>query len=197
MIRHMKTNTCSDLPSSWHRWSLLRILRKYTFPITATTIFTMILFTRKQESILLMPRTLRPVSKLPVFVKAGSIIPMHKIIQSTNDDPGDTLFINLYKGDEVSTYTYYEDDGISFGYREGQFYKRRFSYDGKNNNLIIDPAEGNYPSHYKFLKLRLHGYNTMPSSIAVQYGSKKGMPQVNNLDMVVENDPGRITVTWK
>ena len=136
-------------------------------------------------------------SKLPVFVKAGSIIPMHKIIQSTNDDPGDTLFIHLYKGDRQSDYTYYEDDGISFSYLDGDYYKRLITYNGQTNKLVFAPAGGTYTSHYKYFKLIFHGFAFPPTSIGIDYKSKKGQPEINNLDLIIANDPGQMTINWK
>ncbi len=138
-----------------------------------------------------------PESKLPVFVKAGSVIPMHKIIQSTADDPGDTLFLHIYKGSGTTTFTYYEDDGISFKYRDGQYYKRLIRYDAEDGTLVLEPADGQYASHYKSIKIVFHGFPEKPSSIAIDYASQKGRPEVNNLDLVLSNDAGQTTVTWK
>ncbi len=137
-----------------------------------------------------------PSSKLPVFVKAGSIIPMHKIIQSTGEDPGDTLFLHLYKGSGQTIYTFYEDDGISFDYRDGKYYKRQIRFNGNDGRLTLEPAEGTFPSRYRTIKLVFHGYPSIPSSIAIGYASRKGQPLVNNLDLSVSNDQGEISVSW-
>src|ERR1035437_5705011 len=85
--------------------------------------------------------TTSPVNKLPLFVKAGSIIPMQKLVTSTADNPGDTLFIHVYKGSDKSRFMYYEDDGQTYNYSGGNFNKRTILYDAINRSITIDKKE--------------------------------------------------------
>jgi alpha-glucosidase len=94
-------------------------------------------------------------SKMPVFVKGGSIIPMQTQIQTTAEQPADTLFLHVYKGDTATTFVYYEDDGRSYDYEKGGYYKRVMRYDG---SLVLEKPTGNYASHFKNIKLILHGF---------------------------------------
>jgi alpha-glucosidase (family GH31 glycosyl hydrolase) len=61
------------------------------------------------------------IEKLPLFVKAGSIIPMRPdeewIDPSRPDDP---LTLDIYPSAAPSTFTLYEDDGVSTLYQSGQ-----------------------------------------------------------------------------
>ncbi len=104
--------------------------------------------------------TTSPVSKLPLFVKAGSIIPMQKLVTSTADDPGDTLFVHIYRGYDKNRFIYYEDDGQTYGYSEGNFNKRSISYDAINRNIIFDKKEGSFPSKFKNIAIIFHGFNS-------------------------------------
>jgi len=99
------------------------------------------------------------LSKLPVFVRAGSIIPMQSLVQTTAQKPSDTLFIHLYKGDEAGNYVYYEDDGRSFDYEKSVFYKRELNYRPNVAEFNMEKPEGTYSSSFKFVKLVLHGFS--------------------------------------
>lgn len=138
-----------------------------------------------------------PVSKLPVFIKAGSIIPMHKVIQSTMDDPGDTLTLHLYKGNAQTSYVYYEDDGISFDYRKGQYYKRLIRYNAPANELLLESKEGDYSSHYKTIRLVFHGFSQAPSSVTVNDQTVNVTVMQDTLCLAFGNDPGKIQVKWR
>jgi len=104
-----------------------------------------------------------PLKKLPVFVKAGSIIPMQTLVQTTASKPSDTLFIHLYKGDRPNRYTYYEDDGRSFNYEKGEYYKRDVVYDPSIRTLSFERPIGSYASSFKKIKIVLHGFGKKPA----------------------------------
>ncbi len=97
--------------------------------------------------------------KLPVFVKESSIVPVQSLVQSTAEQPTDTLVVHLYKGDTNNTFVYYEDDGQSFDYEHGAFYKRAISYIPAKNELAFAQAHGSLPSKFHHIKLVLHGFD--------------------------------------
>jgi len=99
-------------------------------------------------------------NKLPVFVKESSIIPMQSLVQSTSEQPTDTLFIHIYKGDVHNQFVYYEDDGESFAYENGAYYKRGISYDPAKNMIVFDKVEGSLSSKFHNIKLILHGFDS-------------------------------------
>lgn len=98
-------------------------------------------------------------NKLPVYVKGSSFIPMQSLVQSTQILPKDTLILNIYKGNTDNQYTYYEDDGKSYSYQSGDYYKRDFVYDHENNRIILKKAVGNRNSIFKSIKLVMHGFD--------------------------------------
>ena len=78
-----------------------------------------------------------PVNNLPVFIKAGAIIPMQNVIQSTADKGDGILNLNVWYGDSPNSFTYYEDDGTTYQYEEGKYYERDILFnpqDKRNNN---------------------------------------------------------------
>ncbi|SDE33213.1 alpha-glucosidase [Mucilaginibacter pineti] len=110
------------------------------------------------------------VDKLPVFVKGGSIIPMQSLVQSTSEMPTDTLSVHVYNGSKANHYVYYEDDGKSFGYQKGDFYKRAITFDPDKHTITFDKADGNYKSHFKYIRVVLHGFQ---QSASVKTGNDK------------------------
>lgn len=96
--------------------------------------------------------------ELPVYVKAGSIVPMQSLVQTTAERPGDTLYLHVYKGDTKNAITYYEDDGQTYDYEKGVYYKRVIRYDG---GLIFDKVEGSYTSKFNNISLIFHGFGLL------------------------------------
>lgn len=76
----------------------------------------------------------------PVFVKAGSIIPMNYNIK---EDIPSTLELNIYPLND-GTYNLYEDDGITNNYKKGMYMITNFSYNYEKDNytLKISKSEG-------------------------------------------------------
>jgi alpha-glucosidase len=100
-----------------------------------------------------------PLTDLPVFVKAGAIIPMQNVIQSTNEKGDGILEINLWYGKEASSFVYYEDDGSSYDYQKGAYYKRAIGFDPVNGKITLSVVEGSFQSKYHQIKLVLHGFD--------------------------------------
>ncbi len=103
------------------------------------------------------------LAKLPVYVKESSIIPMQSLIQTTADAASDTLMLHLYKGTVPNSFVYYEDDGKSFDYEKGNFYKRIIKFDAALNTLTLDAATGSFTSKFKSIALVLHGWENAAS----------------------------------
>lgn len=99
-----------------------------------------------------------PLTDLPVFIKAGAIIPMQCTVQSTKEKGDGILYLHIWKGSDNSSFVYYEDDGETYQYEQNQFYKRSINYDAAGNKLIFSAREGNYSSKFKQVKVILHGF---------------------------------------
>ncbi len=69
-----------------------------------------------------------PLETLPLFVKAGGIVPMQALMQYTDQRPVDTLFVQSYPPvDTPGSFTLYEDDGKTLAYQSGSFAQTGFS----------------------------------------------------------------------
>lgn len=69
-----------------------------------------------------------PIDKLPVFVKAGSIIPMTPSMQYVGEKKIDTMTMDIYplRENGTSSFVLYEDDGESLGYEQGKYSTTKF-----------------------------------------------------------------------
>ncbi len=98
------------------------------------------------------------LNKLPVYVKESSIVPMQSLVQSTMEKPTDTLAIHLYNGAMPNALVYYEDDGASYDYEKGNYFKRTIQFNPGERSLVFDKASGSFTSSFKFIKLFMHGF---------------------------------------
>lgn len=83
-----------------------------------------------------------PLDRIPLFVKAGSIIPMGKIIQHSAEK-SDTLEIRIYKGADAE-FDLYEDEGDNYNYEKGKYSIISFKWIDKKNTLTIASKLGDF-----------------------------------------------------
>ncbi|MFH0758738.1 MAG: TIM-barrel domain-containing protein [Bacteroidota bacterium] len=84
-----------------------------------------------------------PYEKIPIHVKAGSIIPVGPDIQFVGEKPGDPILLYVYGGTD-GEFTLYEDEGLNYNYEKGAFSKIRFRYEDATGTLVIGQREGTF-----------------------------------------------------
>ncbi|WP_010544424.1 TIM-barrel domain-containing protein [Sphingomonas elodea] len=82
-----------------------------------------------------------PAERMPLFVKAGAIVPMGPVTQYVDQQPGAPLTITVYTGAN-GAFSLYEDDGRSEQYKSGAFSRIPLTYDDKAGTLTIGAREG-------------------------------------------------------
>ena len=85
-----------------------------------------------------------PYEEIPVFVKAGSIIPCGPAIQWTDEKTADPIRLFVYTGADAS-FTLYEDENINYNYEKGQFALIPMKYSEKDKTLTIGKRTGEFP----------------------------------------------------
>jgi len=88
-------------------------------------------------------KTDAPLDKMPLFVKAGSIVPMGDIIQYTGEKPADNLEIRVFKGAD-GEFTLYEDEGDNYNYEKGNYAVISFSWNESKKVLTINDRKGSF-----------------------------------------------------
>lgn len=84
-----------------------------------------------------------PLSQIPLYVRAGSIVPMGPVIQYATQS-ADPLEIRIYKGAN-GTFTLYEDEGDTYAYETGASSRISFTWDNAAQQLNIAAREGTFP----------------------------------------------------
>lgn len=85
-----------------------------------------------------------PYERIPLFVRAGSILIVGGDIQSTAEDSSEPLTVVVYAGSD-GEFTLYEDEGTNYNYEKGKFSKIQMKYDDAASVLTISNREGEYP----------------------------------------------------
>ncbi|MBR5688770.1 MAG: DUF5110 domain-containing protein [Prevotella sp.] len=92
---------------------------------------------------------------IPVFVKAGSILPLGVECESTATSDDSTLDICIYPGADAD-FTLYSDDGVSNDYEQGQYARVVLHWDDTRQELTIGKREGAYKGMTKRQTMRIH-----------------------------------------
>jgi alpha-D-xyloside xylohydrolase len=85
-----------------------------------------------------------PLERMPLFVRAGAIVPVGPAIQYTNEKPDAPITLFVYTGAN-GTFSLYKDQGTTYDYEHGAFARVPFSYDEASATLTIGKREGSYP----------------------------------------------------
>ena len=89
-----------------------------------------------------------PIDIMPIYVKAGSIVPWGPSVQYSTEKNWDNLEVRIYPGADAS-FTLYEDENDNYNYEKGLYSTIRFDWNDKTKTLTITDREGNYPGMFK------------------------------------------------
>ncbi len=98
---------------------------------------------------------------LPVYARAGSIIPMQPLTQSTDEAPQGPLTLRVYPGPNCNG-SLYQDDGLTMDYKKGDFLRLHFSCEAAADSLRIHIAaqEGTRQPWWKQYEVKVFGWNS-------------------------------------
>ena len=80
-----------------------------------------------------------PIDTIPLFVRAGSILPLGSPVESTEDKQS-VAKLRVYPGRD-GVFTIYNDDGKSYGYEQGQFTLTKLRWNNVTRKLSVDGPE--------------------------------------------------------
>jgi alpha-D-xyloside xylohydrolase len=89
-----------------------------------------------------------PYDAPPLYVKAGSIIPIGPELQYTAEKAADPIALWVYAGADGS-FTLYEDDGLTYGYEKGAFARIPIRWNDASKTLTIGKRQGSFPGMLK------------------------------------------------
>ena len=88
--------------------------------------------------------TAAPLGRMPLYVRAGSIVPVGPDVQYSSEKPAGDVTLFVYTGANGS-FELYEDDGVSYGYEKGEFSRVPLRFDAATGKLSIGARTGSYP----------------------------------------------------
>jgi len=86
-----------------------------------------------------------PLEKMPLFVRAGSIVPMQKAAQYVDETPDAAYEVHVYCGADAH-FTLYEDAGDGYAYEAGEFAMVHMRWDDGGREFSISEREGTFPT---------------------------------------------------
>jgi alpha-D-xyloside xylohydrolase len=81
---------------------------------------------------------------MPLFVRAGSILPMGPIMQYATERPADPIELRVYPGAD-GTFTLYEDENDGYGYERGVHATIEMRWDDDARQLVLGARAGEFP----------------------------------------------------
>lgn len=107
-----------------------------------------------------------PLERMPLYVRAGSVLPLGPVMQSTDEWPPGVLQLHVYPGDGEGWL--YEDDGHSLDYRRGEFRVTRFVCRSDGEGLTVRrEVEGPFVPGYEQFEIHVHGLEAAPRQVLV------------------------------
>lgn len=121
-----------------------------------------------------------PVDECPVYVKAGTVLPLGPSVQYALEKEWDDLLIRIYPGAD-GEFVLYEDAKDGYAYEDGEYTLIRMKWDDKLRRLTICERQGSFPEMLKDRKFRLVlvgdgaglGLDNENHSVSVKYDGRK------------------------
>ncbi len=122
-----------------------------------------------------------PLASMPLYVRAGSILPMGPEEQYTGEKPGAPIEVRVYPGANGS-FTLYDDQGDGYAYEKGAYATIHLQWNDAQKTLAIGARQGNYPGmpHSRTFRIVLvrpgHGVGERSTAAADKVVNYNGSP---------------------
>ena len=84
-----------------------------------------------------------PYDSMPLYIRAGSMVPFGPEIQYTTEKKSDPITLFIYQGSD-GAFTLYEDDGLTYNYEKGMFSRIPLHWDDAARTLSIGKRQGSF-----------------------------------------------------
>ena len=123
---------------------------------------------------------------MPLFVKAGSIIPMGPYLQYATEKPEDPIELRIYPGADGS-FELYEDENDNYNYEKGKYALIPFFWNDKSKTLIVGDRKGEFDGMLKKRTFNIvlvdktngTGLDISKFSTSIQYNGKHTSIKLN------------------
>jgi alpha-D-xyloside xylohydrolase len=126
-----------------------------------------------------------PLNRIPLYVRAGSILPVGPEIEYTTEKPADPIDLRVYPGAD-GEFTLYEDENDTYNYEKGAFATIPIRWDDAAKKLTIGDRSGKFPGMLEKRTFRV---------VFVGSNHGAGIAATSQPDKVVEYSGSQVTVT--
>jgi alpha-D-xyloside xylohydrolase len=125
-----------------------------------------------------------PLSRIPLYTRAGSIVPLGPDLQYAEEKPADPIELRVYSGAD-GDFNLYEDDNNTYAYEKGAYATIPIRWDDAAQTLTIGDRKGEFPGMLASRTFRI---------VFVGNGHGTGIDPTTHSDRVVQYDGKAISV---
>jgi alpha-glucosidase len=107
-----------------------------------------------------------PLDSVPVYVRAGAVVPEAPVVQSTSEVPNGPLQLLVYPGSDCRG-SLYQDDGNTLAYQRGDFLRMQFACDSRPDTLKLNfsTPQARYKPWWTSIRVTFFGVLTRPREL--------------------------------
>jgi len=90
------------------------------------------------------PEAAAPLDRMPIYIRAGSVVPMGPPLEWSTERPEDPIELRIYRGAN-GEFTLYEDENDNYNYEKGAHATIPFHWDEAKQTLTIGDRQGQFP----------------------------------------------------
>jgi len=123
-----------------------------------------------------------PLDRMPLYIRAGSILPLGPDIEWSTEKPADPLELRIYRGAD-GDFTLYEDENDNYNYEKGAYATIPLHWDDARQTLSIGERKGHFPGMLQNRTFRVvfvgenHGVGIAPTEAPDKTVEYSGRPQ--------------------
>jgi alpha-D-xyloside xylohydrolase len=125
-----------------------------------------------------------PIDSMPLFVRAGGIVPMGPVVQYAAEQSGKPLEIRVYRGAD-GAFTLYDDEGDNYDYEKGEHSTIPLTWNDATGTLTIGPRQGKFRGMADEQTFRI---------VFVDEGHGNGIAETESADAIVQYTGNPATV---
>ena len=127
-----------------------------------------------------------PLDKLPLLIRAGSILPLGPFVQYSSEKPADPIELRIYPGAD-GRFTLYDDEGDNYNYEKGKYATIELTWDDQARTLSIGDRKGEFEGMLKQLAFKI---------ILVKPGHGVGIGETASPDKTITYDGKALKVSF-
>ena len=116
-----------------------------------------------------------PINKMPLYIKAGSIVPMGPFVQYAAEKAANPIELRIYRGADAK-FTIYEDENDNYNYEKSIYSTIQINWNEKKHILEIGTRKGSFPGMSKNRKFYI---------VWISDGHGIGINSTQNPDQVI------------